>query len=202
MVLRHLPLWLQHGHRVVVSMPRDSFTQIAGVECVAHGGEGYTGPRSLDRWKEILDWLWDQPYEFYLMHESDSICLSREIPEYLYSQYDVFHSNELPDNGVPPTQQVYCMAPWFFSRGVLNRLRAAAKSAAYRPPYHGDRWVGQLVEEEGIPHRLFSPGIACGTILPESSDLEQVLAAVRSGARMIHGIKDPGVLGKILGARV
>lgn len=160
MVERHLPLWKQHGCRVVISSPRNSACRVPGAEVVLHGEEGHAGPGSLDRWKEILQWLWDQPYEFYLMHESDSICLRREIPEYLYENYDVFFSNELADNAVPPTQSVYCVAPWFFSRRVLNRLLAASKKVKYRPPYHGDRWVGQLLEAEGIPHRGFSFGIA------------------------------------------
>jgi len=198
MVARHLPLWRRHGCRVVISSPRNSFCEISGVECVAHGEEGHAGPVSLDRWKEILRWLWGQPYEFFLMHESDSVCLSDRIPEYLYDNYDTFFSNELLDNANPPTQQAYCVAPWFFSRGVLRRVNVASEKAAYRPPFHGDRWVGQLLEEEGIPHRGFSPGVACGTLFPGSGDLPIVRSALRAGASMIHGVKSQIILDELI----
>lgn len=200
MVIRHLPFWRRHGCRVVVSSPRNSFCDVPGVECVAHGTEGHVGPGSLDRWKETMLWLAGQDHSFFLMHESDSICLEDEIPLRYYTQSDTFFSNEAADNAVPPVQQVFCVAPWFFSHTVLQRFNRAFETVAYRAPYHGDRWVGQVLEEGGIPHRPFSPGITCGTLRIDSRDLLQVCDAVVRGVIMVHGIKTASVLKAVLRA--
>jgi hypothetical protein len=200
MVIRHLPYWQNHQCRVVISSPRDSFCDVPGVECVAHGVDEHAGIKSLDRWKEIMRWLAGQDHAFFLMHESDSICLTGEIPLRYYQQSDTFFSNEAEDNKVPPDQKVFCVAPWFFSYAVLRRFNQALEKVAYRAPYHGDRWVGQVLEEGGIRHQSFSPGITCGTLGLHSRDLKQVCEAVRRGVTMVHGIKTEEVLRVLLRA--
>lgn len=201
MVRRHLPLWQKNGGRVVITSPRDSFCEVPGAECVALGEEGHAGKKSLDRWKEILCWAAKQPERFVLMHESDSLCLLGSAPDYCYDHADVFFSNEMTDNAVPPTQAVYCLAPWFFSQDTLRRFLAAAEKSEYRFPYHGDRWVGQIVEEGRIPHRRFFPGMGCGTLRMNHLELDQMCEAIRNGGVcMVHGVKTHDVLDRVVAA--
>lgn len=198
MVRMNLPSWNQHGLPVVITSLGDSPVQVEGIGCYTHGRNGYVGPVSLDRWRILLRWLLEQPFEFFMMHESDSICLSPSIPRYCYENPDVLWSNEMPENGTPPTQQFYCVAPWFMSRRTITRLLETSARSPDRPPYHGDRWVGQMAEVGGIPHSPFSPGLGCGTLREGTAELAQVCAAVRSGVVMIHGVKTPGARRAIL----
>jgi hypothetical protein len=142
----------------------------------------------------MLRWCLAQPYDHFMMHESDSICLSKTLPAYFYQRPWTFFSNEMLENRVPPEQTFYCVAPWFFHRSHAEQILAV--DTPDRAPFHGDRWVGQRLEVGNIRHARFTPGIGCGTIRPDG-DLPQVLDAVRSGAFMIHGIKTPDVLATI-----
>ena len=198
MVQMNLPHWRKHGFPVVVTSPEDSRCVVPGVDCVFHGLNDYTGIRSLNRWRLMLGWMAQQPFDYFMMHEADSICLNTDIPRYCYRQ-GVLFSNEMPDNAVPPTQAFYSLAPWFMSKSVIVRMLEVSKTRPDRPPYHGDRWVGQMVEQGAIAHQKFEPGIGCGTLsFSRPAELEQVCSAIRAGACMIHGIKTPDVLEHIL----
>lgn len=199
MVRMNMPYWKHHGCPVIISSPRDSFCFVENAVCVRHGEEGHAGPKSLDRWREILEWMLVQPQKYFLMHESDSICLDPAIPRYCYKQPDVLWSNEMAENGNPPTQQFYCVAPWFLSKDTIKKLLGASKHSPDRPPFHGDRWVGQMAEVSGAPHSLWTPGIGCGTLRP-GPELRQVCAAVRAGVVMVHGVKTKEVLDTLLRA--
>jgi hypothetical protein len=198
----NLPWWKHHGFPVVITSPENSYCIINEAPCVPVGLEGYTGQESLHRWRAMFRWMLQQPFEYFLLHESDSICLRKELPWELYRP-GVLFSNEMPDNGVPATQAFYCVAPLFMHRNVIERMLEVSKTSADRPPYHGDRWVGQMVEEGEIAHQAFSPGIGCGTLSRKErpQELDQILQCVRDGAFMIHGVKTPDVLQELLQAR-
>jgi hypothetical protein len=211
MTFMNLPLWRHHGSQVVIMSPWDSQLVIPGSLFAFVGEDEWAGAKSIERWVKMLAWCdrecHNKGYRYVLMHESDSVCLTSKLPEYLTApeNEEIFFSNEMPENAEPRIQEFYCLAPWFFSAKVVRKLMAFIQTEFFWPvgPLHGDRWLGQLLVASGVAHRKFEPGIGCGTLGPVTApdrlpELNQVCDAVRNGAVMIHGVKTQPVQERLL----
>lgn len=163
MAQRNRGMWERHRFPVVTLSPTDEPMQVPGLVNIPLGLEGYTGHMSLVRWRLMLEWCAEQPFDWFLMHETDSVCLQNDLPCYLFDK-NTFFSNEMPENANPPIQGFYCIAPWFFSRDLIKRMVHFIPDLKFTGPPNGDRWLGQLLEQGGFKHAPFQNGIGCGTL--------------------------------------
>src|SRR5512138_3800464 len=156
--------WYHHWAPIVTLSPTDEPMQVPGIVNVSLGREGHTGRASIERWRLMLEWCAEQPFDYFLMHETDSICLTNELPDYLFDNPDTLFSNEMPENAQPPIQGFYCLAPWFFSRKLIKEIVHYIPKLIFTGPANGDRWLGQILEQGGFKHAPFRNGIGCGTL--------------------------------------
>ena len=88
--------WRHHRCQVVIISPADSPVAVPGIECRSAGRRGWGGMHTIDRQIEHMKILEEYPQRWILYNDADSFCIPRKIPEYLYSEDDVFWSNQRP----------------------------------------------------------------------------------------------------------
>src|ERR1035437_3832925 len=164
-VIRALGNYLQHGCPVVVLSPEDSKAEIRypGIENRFAGKRAYIGQESLDRQRLHLQELLTFPEKFFLIHDSDSICLSPELPRCLYDEPDLVWSNLVNDD-IPEHQVTFPVGwphvafqpPYFLSRGTIEKMLAVADRIVANPmlPFI-DFYMVQLTVEAGLSYRRF-----------------------------------------------
>lgn len=139
-----MPYYLHHKCPVIVFSPTDKPIKRADTDKIffRHGGEdgagkGYIGQVSLDRqaiqMKKLLE---EFPHKFFLFNDSDSVCLSPALPQYLYNAPDTVWSNVVSDMMHVRTDPSY---PW-------PRL-------AFQPPYFVSRENVQAWVEAAETHK-------------------------------------------------
>lgn len=196
----------QMGFPIVVLSPADSPIRKVGPHwCISVGKRAYIGEDSLIRQKLHLRELLKLPFSHYLVHDADSVCLSRTLPDYLFHQ-DVLWSNIVSDlmHQRPagwPYPRLAFQPPYFFSRGILERfLQQADKSATanLQTPYI-DFWMMEVAHDAGLPYIAFPDGASCGT--PPGSIGHKLMRTLveRDGKRFCHAIKDESVFQDLLG---
>lgn len=95
-----LPFHESHECPIVILSPEDAPIQSMGRHHCRHAGRrGYIGQVTLDRQRDYLRILCSYPseLEWFLMHDSDSVCIKSEIPGYLYENRNIIWSNELEE---------------------------------------------------------------------------------------------------------
>jgi hypothetical protein len=201
---------MHHECPVVILSPDDAKVEISGVESRFGGKRAYTGQDSLDRQREHLKILLSYPENHFLIHDSDSVCLSPEIPQYLYAE-DALWSNLVVDN-IPGREHGYYLngfprlafqPPYFVSRKVLERLVASVEggnlTANPTLPFI-DHYMVQLAVHSGVPWKNFRDGIT-GPISSDHSSFVAAWNAVQRGAVMIHSVKSPDFWRPLMRAR-
>lgn len=206
-VVELMPLYKHHGCPVTVLSPDDSRVNILGMDCQYAGKRAIIGQDSIDRQAEHLKVLWLLYHEkFFLANDSDSFCLSPEIPAYLYADPDCLWSNMITDDhpyrsglcdgpSGEPAKKYYpdgfpklaLQPPYFFSRTVLEKLVAATAVVNEHLPFI-DHYMTQLAVQAGVPCKNFIKGFSA----PISSHPGMPAVAmdvVIKGAVMIHGAK-------------
>lgn len=184
-----LPFYLHHGRPVSVFSPsRSPVPIIAGVDnAVAEGHDrGQSGAAAQARHLEYLRMALRYPDKFFLMHEADSFCITPKIPEY---DPEVFWGNKIID----PWGHLSPQAPWFFHRDVAQKLIDAAPNVTFDPArVWVDHYLQQLADEAKVEVRRFPDGCCCPMTEGEGKRIGIVHA--RSGHRMMHSVKDAGVV--------
>lgn len=151
-----MPWFQHHGYPVCLFAPVDSPFTFAPT--VLLGKRAYIGQDSLDRQKLCLEFLAALPYDYFLLNDSDSVCLSPEIPKFVFEQ-DVFWSNEVVDPRTHPTPlpRLAFQPPYFMSKGVLLKLVEAAKTVKMHPiTQYLDHYMMQLCYAAGVAHKPFN----------------------------------------------
>lgn len=196
-IVNNMSFYTHHGCPVVILSPA---IPIAGriermgphiCECV--GPQAYIGQASLDRQRAHMQTLLKYPYEFFLMNDADSFCLSPEIPRYLYDEPDVLWSNVVSDEmHIRPKYVLPRLAfqpPYFFSRKTLSALLAVADQIRADPitPFIDHYWV-QLACAAKWPYKNYRDGISCPST--DDTSARVMRDAVRSqGKIFIHSVK-------------
>lgn len=164
LVKRHMPLFKHHGAPVLVLSPQDSPVKIRGVECVSAGGRGYYGQVSLDRQRAHLQLLLRQPYDYFLLNDADSFCISPTIPRYLYEDSsDVVWSNEVGEwrPHRSPYPKIGMHPPYFLRRDTIAKLLSVADRPEVRAhpitPFI-DWYMLALTCEAGLQHKSYPDG--------------------------------------------
>lgn len=214
-VENNLSCYLQHQCPVIILSPSNApITEVSDsrVHCLWMGDAGWAGPQTLVRHRLFLQAMLSFDFQWYLMHDSDSVCLSPELPEYLYAEKRMAWSNEVRDlnTGTSYLEKIAVQPPYFFSREVLAALLVAAEN----PPvsYYGeltgdpiptgciDHYHWQLTAGSGTPHFNFHSGASWET----TSDvgLTEMSRMVREhGTVLIHQVKSAYALDRLLAER-
>lgn len=128
-----LPFHERHMRPILVLSPENSRVklpdQAGGTEFKYGGKRGYFGQDSLDRQVIHMRMMLETPHKYFLMNDSDSICLSREIPRYLYEQSeDTVWSNIVNESRphTSPYPKIAFHPPYFMTRATLEKLLAVA----------------------------------------------------------------------------
>jgi hypothetical protein len=204
-VIKALGAYLHHKCPVVVLSPEDSKAEIRypGIENRFAGKRAYIGQESLDRQRLHLELLLTFPEEYFLIHDADSVCLSPEIPAYLYREPDILWSNLVIDP-IPEHQPAYpkdfphiaFQPPYFLSRKTIQGLLSGGTEKIVANPTMPfvDHFMVQLALWSRWPYRGFPDGISCPFSSHEPSR-QLVFQAVRErGVVFIHSVKDePGM---------
>jgi hypothetical protein len=225
-----LPQYLHHGCPVLVLSPEDSPVHIEHpeVEYRSAGKAAYFGQASLDRQRAHLEILAELPYRFFLLNDSDSMCLSPEIPSYLYEQAEnTIWSNEVPEHRDHPSpyEKIAFHPPYFLTRDTIRRLLTAADKLEVRAheitPFI-DWFMVALASESGVEHRSYPNGASFPAWrhgpIPETKLLghnhvhrnerrgfdgaARMLKMVGRGAVMIHSVKHPEVRNRLVNAHL
>lgn len=207
-VVEMAALYRHHGCPITILSPDDSKVFLDFGANRSAGKRAIVGQDSIDRQAAHLKALLEFPEKFFLVHDSDSFCLSPEIPAYLYAEPDLVWSNLIVDsmafrNGLcdgpsgEPRKQYYPVGfpklafqpPYFFSRSVLEKLVAASASVEMNPhlPFI-DHYMVQLAVAADVPWRCFPNGFSA----PISSHPDMPGLAyqkVMAGVVMVHGAK-------------
>jgi hypothetical protein len=197
-----MEMFTHHECPVTILSPEDARVEISGVDCRFGGKREYIGQLSLDRQREHLRILTEYPEEYFLINDSDSMCLSPKIPDYLYAEPDFLWSNLIVDNmdfrqkGYYPDgfPKLAFQPPYFLSKTGLRSLLACVEGEnipANPKLAFIDHYMVQLAVKANFPWRNFLDGISC----PISGDLNSARvtwnACRRRGVIMIHSVKDP-----------
>lgn len=200
-----------HKCPLVIFSPEDSPIKVVGPHICRWQGMGrraYIGPVSLQRQViQLRAALEYKDFDWFLMNDSDSFCLTPDIPAYLYERRDVMWGNLVSDEMHPrkPDYQFPRQAlqpPYFCSRQVLQKFVDFAPSLRPDPTTPFIDWqMRQVPHIGGIPISNFRDGVSC-----PSSDGNSLAWMIQNivdrGAVMIHSVKTPRAFQEIISARV
>lgn len=222
-VQANMPFYTHHGCPVVILSPTDapiSWLPNRSVECRQAGLKGWIGQHTLERQRRFLEILLEYPKNFYLLNDADSLCLTPDLPRYLYEHGDVIWSNEVPDTNTGPSllPKIALQPPYFFTRKCIEGMLRAAKNPPVSYTCPGpttspegtvmpiptdciDHYMLQLACGSGLPHRNFFDGASFETA--SKHGLETMAGLVRSHGRvMIHQVKTRIVLRRLCSERM
>jgi hypothetical protein len=202
-----LDAYLHHDCPVAVLSPEDSRVDIerSGIDCRFGGKRAYTGQDALDRQREHLKILLTFPESYFLVNDSDSMCLDAKIPDYLYAEPDLVWINQVDDairqhQGSFPEgwPHVAFQPPYFLSRRTIERLLAVADdprcAASPMMPFI-DYYMVQLTMVAGLPWRRFMDCLSFGMTYPVRG---RALTEAQRGVVMVHSVKDSRVLKQLM----
>lgn len=212
-VAEMLDLYLHHECPVTILSPENSKFEIQHprIDNRFGGKRCAIGQDALDRHREHLRILLTYPEEYFLIHDSDSVCLSPQLPDFLYAEPDILWSCLVTDE-TPHQQKFYregfphiaFQPAWFMSRKTIEAMlaRVAHENLPANPGLSFiDYWLVELALEVGRPYK----GIPGALSLPLSDDnppaKEQGLEAVRNGAIFIHSVKGARHVAPFIAAR-
>jgi len=155
-----LPFYEHHECPVVIMSPSDAPIRELGPHiCRQAGKRAYTGQESLDRQRDHLRILLEYPFDWYLLNDSDSCCITPEIPPKFYRYgSNTFWSNEVNETRPheSPYPKIALHPPYFVHRQTLGQMLSVADRITAHPitPFI-DHYMLQLVCESGVIHRSF-----------------------------------------------
>ena len=206
---------LHHECPTVILSPRDSPVEIIhpGVENIAAGPNEYTGYKSLARFREHLETLLMFPENHFLIHDSDSFCLTPKLPDYLYAEPDLLWSNLKINDAVatqhkffpPGFPKIAFQPPWFFSRNTIKALLSAVNDVTPNPNMlFIDYWLVQLALKAEIQWKGFPGAISWPMRNPTETHhfARAAWEAVRyHGITYVHAVKTRDVCEFLMDAR-
>lgn len=199
-VIENLPLYLHHECPFTVLSPDDSRADIRypGVDNLFGGKRAYVGQECLDRMRVHLKLLLQYPENHFLIHDSDSVCLSPKLPDYLYDEPDTLWSN-LVQNNIPEQQpgfpadipHIAFQPPWFLSRRTIKTLLDVSEDCTVVNlilPFI-DYWMVEMAVKAGLPWKRLANSISVG-LSSDEHVAEAVAADVRErGLIFVHSVK-------------
>ncbi len=194
------------GHPVVIMSPRDSAVVIPPYIHIQAGERAYIGGASLTRQVEYMRALLTFPHEFFLLHDSDSMMLSKEVPKELYEEEGVIWSNEIqePRPHSSPYPKLAFQPPYFLSRDSMARMIRAGENLQPHPitPYV-DWFMNAASAEAGLNHKPFTRLEHPTHHVFTGSDpwLQLRFRISHMGTNFVHPIKTPEQVALCMDAR-
>lgn len=206
----NLPYYLHHQCPVTIMSPDDAPVNLgvaSGLDVTYRTGgkRAYIGVDAIERQRVHLELMLDFPEKYFFCNDADSLCLTPELPAYLYAQSDVFWSNEIsdcmherPEGYLLP--RVALHPPWFMSRDTVEKFLMVADmvSVDLQTPFI-DHWFLQLATACGIRHKDFVNG---NTSFPTENDefhFGVLSGKVRyQGTIFVHTVKSQRVLQRLV----
>jgi hypothetical protein len=218
-VFNLMPYYLHHKCPVVVFSPTDKPITRKDTDKIffRHGGQdgsgkGYIGQVSLDRQAiQMQKLLAEFPQKFFLFNDSDSVCLSPHLPQYLYNAADTVWSNEVSDmmhvrtDPAYPWPRIALQPPYFLSRENVQKWVEAAMVVKADPQTPFLDWAFMAWSEHAkIKHSNFmnTEGVSCPTRNYEPGCWHMENSVKHHRAIFLHSIKDKGVLLRMAHARL
>lgn len=217
-----LPVYEHHQRPLLILSPEDSRIENVGPHmCKWAGKRAYIGQDSLDRQHLHMKLMLEQPFDWYLINDSDSFCLSPEIPVHYFKTPRTVYSNEVSDFRIPgqvwePTGNkwpedyhkgfplIAMQPPYFMSRWALEQLvRFGAGLQADPITPFIDWYMVQCVVAAKVDHKPFQDpwgkyeGASCETNTEMGIRVMEDCIKNRS-ARFIHAIKTKEVKDRML----
>ena len=224
-----LLLYLHHGRPVCVLSPDDSPVVIEHPQVFNHsaGPRAYVGQKSMDRQRKHLEYLAEQPYDWFLMNDADSVCLAPDLPEFLFEDENKLWSLHAGDwrSHESPYPKVGLHPPYFCHKKVLKKLLTAAdlpqvkahpitpfidwymlalacESGVEIPPYPsplGYTWPAWRYNPESLPDNILMPDDHTREYEQDGSVAgdDMMAARVAAGAVFLHSIKHPFVMERL-----
>lgn len=196
-----------HQCPVVIMSPVDAPILRMGPHICRTGGQrAYIGQASLDRQFIQMRQMLEYPFEWFLANDSDSLCLSPEIPKYLYERPDALWSNEVSDlmhqrRPEYTWPRFAAQPPYFFSRAVLEKIVATEGTFTVDQQTPFIDWLMMAVAIAGeIPHLNYPHGVSCPSS-DYSSRRYMCDRIANHGAVMVHSVKTPTALQEVVSAR-
>lgn len=202
--IRHtMPYYRHHRCPMIVLSPEDSPITARAIsdakgECtyLTGGKRAYTGEDSLVRQRIHMELLLKTHYKYFLMNDSDSVCLSPELPGYLYADDpSILWSNVVSDE-MHPREEGYefprlaFQPPYFMHRDTIARLVAVAPSVPTNARTPFIDWVVMAwCVKAGVPFRGFPDGVSCPTNNYQPGIAHMTERVMHQGATMLHSIK-------------
>lgn len=190
---RHKPYWDKAGvEQVFISNEADP-SRFANV-ILPHGG--HSGPASIDRMKAAFKGALETKHQEFVFGEYD--CLLLDIVPRHPEPNTLLASGVFPNTDPRFTASHYPHPYLWMTRPVLQRIvRLFDRYPSDLEHGFGDRWLGLLMEREGIPFRQNPFGFSANSI-----DKPQLIGwareRIKEGAFMIHGVKTKEQLEAIL----
>jgi len=200
LVENNLPCYLHHGSPPVIIMsPQDSAVIIPGLICRFGGQRAYIGQASLDRQRLHLSMALEYQYRYYLLNDADSLCVSPEIPKYLYDQSENTiwanivheprpHASKFPKLALQP--------PYFLERATLIKMLSVADQVTAHPitPYI-DHYMLELACMAGVNFRSYMDMETPAPVeIPTDTYTEMSKRIRYHGRVMLHPVKTPDSL--------
>lgn len=187
---RHTPVWLQHGFPVLVLTTTDGPIK-SQFNTVRIGKMGGLSPLAIPRIKSQFVYLTSLDYDWFVVFETDCLCLSKTLPEGIWQKKGLW-ANVMTDI----TGRYYCKTwpspPWVFDKESLVKFTTVA--AMVRDDIErlaSDRWMAVIADFGRIPLNSFgAQGFSTNNFWhsPEMPNF------IRKGAVILHGIKDERAL--------
>ncbi len=205
-VMELLPYYQHHECPIVIISPSDSQIHGIGAHICRHAGKrAYTGQISLDRQWAQMKILLEYPFDFYLMNDADSFCITADIPQYLYDTKNHLFSNEVDDfripgqswQGLPPWPLDYhkgmpllaFQPPYFLSREAVEKIVNAGPSIIACPICPFIDWgMVQVTQAAGVGHKRYNHCASCETSTANGLAVMSECVSKRA-ATFVHSIK-------------
>jgi hypothetical protein len=203
-----LPLYEHHQCSVVIFSPVDSPIKKVGPHiCQFAGKRAYTGPESLCRQCLQMEAMLKYPFEWFLANDSDSVCLSPQIPDYVYAEPEVLWSNKVSDmmHARPSSYswpRYALQPPYFMSRRVIERLLSVAGRVKIdmQTPFIDWAMMAWAVAS-GCPYNDYRDGASYPTTnSPEGLAVMRRVVSTQ-GKIFVHSIKEKRVLNWLVSDR-
>lgn len=203
-----LPAFEHHQRPVLIVSPEDSpITKVGPHTCIHAGKRAYIGQDSWDRQYLQMKKLLEYPFDFYFLNDSDSFCLTPELPPYLFTPGDTVYSNQVTDFRAPgqtwtdssgsvtwPDDYhkgyplIAMQPPYFIPRDCLERIVKVGKRPACITTPFIDWYMVEVCVDAGVKHLPFQTGASCETVTPNGIETMKNCIA-RKGATFIHSVK-------------
>ena len=216
-----LDLYLHHDCPVLTLSPADAPANILHPRVTnrSAGRNCYDGQACLDRYDAYLRIMLSFPQKYFLFNDSDSFCLTPELPRRFYDEPDVFWSFIHPEcrPHTSPYPKVAFQPPIFLSRTSIEKLLSVDRAGVpCHPitPYPDWFWVA-LSCECGLGYRhnpdaVSFPGWNGGGANTNVGGFvsdenyrggDRMVAEVLAGKTFLHAVRHPDVVRRVVEAR-